>query len=276
VRSDIDKYYDLLGVKPGVSVAELKAAHRDLAKVWHPDRFGHDERLQKKAQEKLKEINEAYEIVVSGKVPRPTPNASNTDYRSNSSTRRDDDRQTSSSYSSPAPERSKIPVSWIVVPLLVFGVVFFAASRYSTRQDVNAESTTPQVRQEKGATASTEPTPTDSNSKQKTHSEVAPRGEVTSQAPLAETSKTKLQPLHMTTVLIDPSTGLLAKADCPVKTRMTYSVGNEPHGYCNAPHGPKTAQGDNKDSAVKSLAKKVVSPKKWLGSGSKESEGERQ
>ena len=32
-------------------------------KVWHPDRFGGDPRLQKKAQEKLKEINEAYEAV---------------------------------------------------------------------------------------------------------------------------------------------------------------------------------------------------------------------
>ena len=35
-----------------------------MAKVWHPDRFGHDERLQKKAQEKLKEINEAYEAQI--------------------------------------------------------------------------------------------------------------------------------------------------------------------------------------------------------------------
>src|SRR5215217_6709356 len=65
----------MLGVKPGVSISELKAAHRDLAKVWHPDRFLHDPRLQEKAQEKLKEINEAYELVASGKTPRPAPAA---------------------------------------------------------------------------------------------------------------------------------------------------------------------------------------------------------
>ena len=70
---DIGKAYELLGVKPGVSPRELKAAHRDLAKVWHPDRFGHDPRLQQKALEKLKEINEAYELLISGKTPKPSP-----------------------------------------------------------------------------------------------------------------------------------------------------------------------------------------------------------
>src|SRR5678816_3270474 len=69
--TDLSKAYELLGVKPGVSSRELKAAHRDLAKVWHPDRFLHDPRLQEKAQEKLKEINEAYELLSMG--PRPAP-----------------------------------------------------------------------------------------------------------------------------------------------------------------------------------------------------------
>src|ERR1044072_1373619 len=69
--ADLSKAYEVLGVKPGVSNRELKAAHRDLAKVWHPDRFLHDPRLQEKAQEKLKEINEAYELLISGKTPRP-------------------------------------------------------------------------------------------------------------------------------------------------------------------------------------------------------------
>ena len=70
MHADLSRAYDLLGVKPGVSNRELKAAHRDLAKVWHPDRFLHDPRLQEKAQEKLKEINEAYELLISGKVPK--------------------------------------------------------------------------------------------------------------------------------------------------------------------------------------------------------------
>ena len=73
------------------------------------------------------------------------------------------------------------------------------------------------------------------------------------------------------TVLIDPSTGFLAKADCPTKTRMTYAAGNEPHAYCSAHQKP-----DSSDSKVKTIAKRVVTPTEWIGSGKKKSEGERQ
>ena len=72
MNDELTKYYELLGVAPGVSAQELKTAHRDLAKVWHPDRFAHDPRLQQKAQEKLKEINEAYDLLASRKTGRKT------------------------------------------------------------------------------------------------------------------------------------------------------------------------------------------------------------
>lgn len=39
---------------------EIDQAYRQLVQVWHPDRFGHNPPLQLKAQEKLKQINEAY------------------------------------------------------------------------------------------------------------------------------------------------------------------------------------------------------------------------
>ncbi len=83
MSADLSKAYELLGVKPGVSIRELKAAHRDLAKVWHPDRFLHDPRLQEKAQEKLKEINEAYELIELGQGSEtctPPPRAAQTVY----------------------------------------------------------------------------------------------------------------------------------------------------------------------------------------------------
>jgi len=57
----MDQYYGTLGLKPGASLKEVEEAYKDLANVWHPDRFAHDPRLQKKAQEKMKEINEAYQ-----------------------------------------------------------------------------------------------------------------------------------------------------------------------------------------------------------------------
>ena len=56
----MDSDYTVLGLKPGASSGEIKHAYRDLVKVWHPDRFAHDPALRRKAEEKLKEINEAY------------------------------------------------------------------------------------------------------------------------------------------------------------------------------------------------------------------------
>ena len=52
--------YEILHLKPGASLAEIQQAYRDLVKVWHPDRFSSDPRLQEIANEKLKEINDAY------------------------------------------------------------------------------------------------------------------------------------------------------------------------------------------------------------------------
>ncbi len=63
--TDIQRCYEILGVESGVSLEELKRAYRRLVKAWHPDRFTHDPRLQQRAENKLKEINVAYERVQS-------------------------------------------------------------------------------------------------------------------------------------------------------------------------------------------------------------------
>ena len=57
---------DVLGLKRGASAVEIKEAYRDMVKVWHPDRFGSDPRLRRKAENKLKEINDAYRVLQSG------------------------------------------------------------------------------------------------------------------------------------------------------------------------------------------------------------------
>ena len=53
--------FDILDLDPGVSFEELKTAYRDMVNVWHPDRYAHNPRLQKKAERKLQELNAAYE-----------------------------------------------------------------------------------------------------------------------------------------------------------------------------------------------------------------------
>ena len=53
----INQYLAILGLKPGASQEEIIQAYKDLVNVWHPDRFVNNQRLQKRAEEKLKEIN---------------------------------------------------------------------------------------------------------------------------------------------------------------------------------------------------------------------------
>jgi DnaJ-domain-containing protein 1 len=61
----INRCIEILELEPGASEEEVNQAYRDLANVWHPDRFANNPRLQKKAEEKLKEINAAYEYIRS-------------------------------------------------------------------------------------------------------------------------------------------------------------------------------------------------------------------
>src|SRR4028119_1567653 len=62
--ADINQCYEILEIEPGSSLEEIKRAYRDLAFVWHPDRFAHNDRLQQKAHQRLTEINEAYQQLV--------------------------------------------------------------------------------------------------------------------------------------------------------------------------------------------------------------------
>src|SRR4051794_25196065 len=52
--------YRILGVRSDATEEEIRQAYHDLARVWHPDRFQSDPRLQQVAQERLREIIAAY------------------------------------------------------------------------------------------------------------------------------------------------------------------------------------------------------------------------
>lgn len=58
--------YKVLGVKPGASQEEIKRAYKELVKKYHPDQYANNP-LSDLAQEKLREVNEAYDMLSGGK-----------------------------------------------------------------------------------------------------------------------------------------------------------------------------------------------------------------
>ena len=69
----LDDCYRLFELDPAASDDEVKRAYRDLTKVWHPDRFGHDPPLRHRAEEKLKAIHQAYETIRASRGAGPPP-----------------------------------------------------------------------------------------------------------------------------------------------------------------------------------------------------------
>ncbi|MBE6806647.1 MAG: J domain-containing protein [Ruminococcaceae bacterium] len=68
--------YEVLGVAPTATDDEVKTAYRNLARKYHPDNYT-DNPLSDLAQEKMQEINEAYDTIVrlrkqSGGAQNPT------------------------------------------------------------------------------------------------------------------------------------------------------------------------------------------------------------
>ena len=56
-------YYEVLGVSKTATEEEIKKAYRQLAKKYHPDTS-----TEENAQEKFKEVQEAYEVLKESSI----------------------------------------------------------------------------------------------------------------------------------------------------------------------------------------------------------------
>jgi len=63
IPMNIRRSFEILEIGADATEDEARQAYKDLVAVWHPDRFFHNPRLKKKAEEKLIEANLAFENV---------------------------------------------------------------------------------------------------------------------------------------------------------------------------------------------------------------------
>jgi hypothetical protein len=176
----------------------------------------------------LKEINEAYELLISGKTPRPVQ----------SPTSREPSVQHSKSRGA--------TWQWAAI-LLLFAAVFAVTTRtLIQRRNLSVVEETPAAPQESVALEQEQPVRPDAirkTNKPDQPSETTPAEVVTNEPTPAPTVAT-------VTVTIDPESGLLAKSDCRLRSRMTYPSGSQPSGYCNLSHAPPP-----KESRLKTITR---------------------
>lgn len=140
---ELSRYFDILEIRRGASPEEIKRAYRDMAQVWHPDRYSHNPRLRAKAEEKLKNINEAYQRLSahsqrgspftppSPKTSPPPPQSQRTEARE----AKPEPPPTSTTASKPAPaaQPSKSNAGCIVSIVIFVGfLIIIGASQHSS------------------------------------------------------------------------------------------------------------------------------------------------
>ena len=79
--------YSILGVSKKATDEEVRAAYRELARKYHPDNYTDDNPLKELAEEKMQEVNAAYEEIQkmrSGKGSKSKNNNSNSYYSGDS------------------------------------------------------------------------------------------------------------------------------------------------------------------------------------------------
>lgn len=160
--SKLEHYYKILELEPDASLEEIRQAYKDLATMWHPDRAPQNNpRLQKKAQNKLQEINEAYEYLKGyrggfqsqppssrSKPPQPaspappskpqppTSKPQSTQPPPHPSPKSQSPTPSKSNRTTRSPKTTKIPYRWLALILVSYTVLGWAAALVAAKAGV--------------------------------------------------------------------------------------------------------------------------------------------
>jgi hypothetical protein len=106
---------------------QVRAAYRELVKVWHPDRFANDTNLRAKADRRLQEINSAYAVLqdraetVDPPRREATPRSEAQDRAETVETPRE--ATPPPHVATPPPGAQSRPARWSVAPLVIIGLL---------------------------------------------------------------------------------------------------------------------------------------------------------
>jgi DnaJ-like protein len=89
------------------TLEQVRAAYRELVKVWHPDRFANDAGLRARADRRLQEINAAYGVLQDHAQTVQTPR----------------EATPSPHVATPRSEAQSTPARWSLAPLIIIGLL---------------------------------------------------------------------------------------------------------------------------------------------------------
>lgn len=68
--STYQEYLRVIDLTGNASLEDIKKSYRELLQIWHPDKCGNNENLQKRANKKVQEINKAYSYLIENYTNR--------------------------------------------------------------------------------------------------------------------------------------------------------------------------------------------------------------
>ncbi len=123
----IQRSFEILELDQGATEDDARQAYKDIVNVWHPDRFSANPRLRQKAEQKLKEVNVAYEAVRSFFQQRESSNGDLREEVDNSAPKTDHGNSSEDELTSG--ERSRTEIAAEVGTALVLGFCSYVAAR---------------------------------------------------------------------------------------------------------------------------------------------------
>ena len=135
------KYYDILGLDMSASIEEVAQAYKELSETWNPQIYQNLPRFRRKAEIKLKEINEAYEQIFAFLRSKPTPEEQDADQQDDatpdgvfheSEPPATPPEETIPSQISKAPQKRTLLYGLITVALVLVILVFYRISDRKT------------------------------------------------------------------------------------------------------------------------------------------------